>query len=173
MSNICKNCNAVLDDGAKFCTSCGTPVEQTVAEPVIEQYEQQNAQQEFNPEQNFDNNFFYDAEQMDVRQNKAKAVLSYFGILVLVPIFGAKNSKFARFHANQGLVLMIFSFISIFLQRILNSFLGNAGGIIMLLSSVFSLINLALFAFSIIGIVNAAKGKMKEVPVVGQIKILK
>ena len=170
---ICKNCNSVINDDAKFCTNCGAPAEQQVEQTVVEPVNEQNTQQGFNAEQNFNNDFLFDPEKMDIQQNKAKAVLSYFGILVLVPIFGAKNSKFARFHANQGLVLMIFSFISIFLQRILNSFLGNAGGIIMLLSSVFSLINLALFAFSIIGIVNAAKGKMKEVPVVGQIKILK
>ena len=43
----------------------------------------------------------------DVESNKAMAVLSYLGILVLVHLVGAKNSPFARFHTNQGLILCI------------------------------------------------------------------
>ena len=43
----------------------------------------------------------------DIQNNKTMGILSYIGLLVLVPIFAAKNSKFARFHANQGLVLVI------------------------------------------------------------------
>ena len=43
----------------------------------------------------------------DAQDNKAMGILAYLGILVLVPIFAAKESPFARFHANQGLVLLI------------------------------------------------------------------
>ena len=43
----------------------------------------------------------------DVEQNKVFGILSYIGILVLVPILAAKDSQYARFHANQGLVLFI------------------------------------------------------------------
>ena len=43
--------------------------------------------------------------------NKVMAILSYFGILVLIPIFAAKDDAFARYHANQGLVLLIASAI--------------------------------------------------------------
>ena len=46
-------------------------------------------------------------DQQDINNNKVMAILAYFGILVLVPILGAKESKFARFHANQGLVLCV------------------------------------------------------------------
>lgn len=43
----------------------------------------------------------------DIEQNKVMALLSYLGILVLVPLLAAKELRFARFHANQGLVLLI------------------------------------------------------------------
>ena len=46
-------------------------------------------------------------DKADVEQNKVMAILAYFGILVLIPILAAKDSKFARFHANQGLLLCI------------------------------------------------------------------
>ena len=53
------------------------------------------------------NDFTEEFEQEDIQNNKTMAILAYIGILVLIPIFAAKESKFARFHANQGLVLLI------------------------------------------------------------------
>lgn len=41
-------------------------------------------------------------EQEDINQNKVMAVLAYIGILVLVPLLAAPNSKYARYHVNQG-----------------------------------------------------------------------
>ena len=43
----------------------------------------------------------------DIEGNKLMAVLSYIGILVLVPILAAKDSPFAKYHAAQGLNLLI------------------------------------------------------------------
>ena len=37
----------------------------------------------------------------------AMAVLSYFSILVLVPIFAGKHSRYASYHANQGFTLFL------------------------------------------------------------------
>ena len=41
----------------------------------------------------------------DVAKNKTIAALSYFGLLCLIPLLGKKHSKFAQFHAKQGVVL--------------------------------------------------------------------
>lgn len=43
----------------------------------------------------------------DVNGNKVFGILAYIGILFLVPLFAAKDSQYARFHTNQGLVLFI------------------------------------------------------------------
>ena len=40
-----------------------------------------------------------DAE--DAEKNKVMGILAYLGILVLVPILAAKDSPFAKYHANQ------------------------------------------------------------------------
>ena len=45
----------------------------------------------------------------DIKSNKGVSVLAYFGLLFLVPLLAAKDSKFARFHTNQGIVLFILS----------------------------------------------------------------
>ncbi len=48
----------------------------------------------------------------DVEKFKGLAVLAY--IFFLIPLIAAPNSKFARFHANQGLLLFILLVIVVF-----------------------------------------------------------
>ena len=107
-------------------------------------------------------------DKNDIQQNKVMALLSYFSWLVLIPIFAAKESKFARFHANQGLVLAIAEIICWVAFGILAR-LPIIGGLFGIVESLFSLVCLV---FAIIGIVNVANGKAKELPVVGKFRIL-
>lgn len=105
----------------------------------------------------------------DIQQNKVMAVFAYLSWLVLIPIFGAKGSKFVRFHANQGLTLAIAEIICWVVLGILVK-LPMIGWIFGLVEGVFSLVCLI---FAIIGIVNAANGRAKELPIVGKFKVLK
>lgn len=102
------------------------------------------------------------------------AVLAYFGILVLIPILAAKESKFARFHANQGLILLItgvaFSiFVPVVIKIVafISYVLAGIVGIALVLAW------LLLFVLAIIGIINAVKGEFKQLPLIGQFQILK
>lgn len=108
-------------------------------------------------------------EAEDIEKNKVMAILAYIGILVLIPIFAAKDSKFARFHANQGLVLAI--------AEIVGSILFNVLGGIKFIGWIFGLIGglfgLACLLFAILGIYNAANGKAKELPFIGGFRFLK
>ena len=106
-----------------------------------------------------------DAE--DANSNKVFGILSYFGILALVGLLAAPNSRYAKFHANQGLVLCIFSVASGIVMGILTAIfalikLGWLGGILS------SLISLVVFAMAVFGIIYAAQGKAKELPLIGQ-----
>lgn len=109
----------------------------------------------------------FDAQ--DIEQNKVFAILAYISWLVLVPMFAAKDSKFAKFHANQGLVLAIAEIACWIALGILRR-LPLIGWIFGLVESLFSLV---CFIFAVIGIVNAANGRAKELPVVGKFKIFK
>ena len=100
-------------------------------------------------------------DQADINANKVMAILAYIGILVLIPLFAAKDSKFARFHTNQGLLLFIVAIIASVISRI--HVIGFIG----------ALIGFITFIFAIIGIVYAAQGKAKELPFIGKYKILK
>lgn len=100
-------------------------------------------------------------DQADIDKNKAFAIIAYFGILVLIPIFLAKESKFARFHSNQGLILFICLIIANILLKVpvIKWFAWIA--------------EIGLFVLFIIGIINAAKGKAKRLPLVGGFDIYK
>jgi uncharacterized membrane protein len=110
----------------------------------------------------------------DVENNKVFAILAYFGILVLVPILAAKESKFARFHSNQGLVLFIAEVAWVIIYYVLLTLFGMiAGGLALMWIFIGSLVWIGFAVFAIIGIIYAAQGNTKPLPLFGKFKILK
>lgn len=108
-------------------------------------------------------------DSSDIEQNRVMAILAYISWLVLIPLIVAKDSKFARFHCNQGLVLAIAEIIAVVVLGLLGG-LPLIGWIFRVLES---LLGLVCFIFAVLGIVNAAGGKAKELPIVGSFKLLK
>ena len=104
---------------------------------------------------------------------KVFGVLGYIGILFLIPLLAGKT-KFARFHANQGIVLFIADVILGILIGITTGVLSLLGVIGWILGGIISgVLGLGIFILMIMGIVNAANGEMKPLPVIGGIKIIK
>ncbi len=108
----------------------------------------------------------YDPE--DIRQNKAMAILAYISWLVLIPLFLAKNSRFARFHCNHGLLLAILETVCWVVLGILGG-LPLIGWIFRLVNGLLGIVFLLLAAY---GIVNVVNGRAKELPVIGGIHVL-
>jgi len=98
----------------------------------------------------------------DVDKNKIFGILAYLGILWLVPLLAAKESPFARYHANQGIILFITG-MAVWICSIVLAFIPILGW----------LIDLCLFigmvVLWIMGIINAAKGECKPLPVIGNL----
>lgn len=114
-------------------------------------------------------------EKEDVEKNKGMAVLAYFSWLVIIPFIRVrKTSKFARFHINQGLVLTIvdtvYELLSMAIVKIVMNISTRMGLLVETTLDLCSIVFLILF---IMGVVNAAKGKAKELPTFGKIRILK
>lgn len=147
----CKKCGKALGDAARFCPVCGT--KQDGAGNGADMMEQ------------FDG--------ADIADNRAMAALSYLGLLVLVPILAARESRFARFHAGQGLALLLVSAA----YGIASGILASAVlAVSWRLSFVVGMIRLAGLAFpvlAVMGIVNAVNGQAKELPVIGKIRLFK
>lgn len=94
-----------------------------------------------------------EVDKKDIEENSVVAAMSYIYILCLLPLFLKRKSKFAQFHAKQGLLLFI-------VEVLLGWFfpfpiIGWALGLLVL-----------LLAF--LGVVNALNGKYWEMPFVGR-----
>lgn len=185
---FCGNCGAKLEEGAKFCPNCGAAVEGSTAGEngaagagsthtsgtqtngsTNEKKSFEETIQDLNNTEDTTDQF----DPADIQQNKVMAILSYIGILVLVPIIGAKDSKFARYHANQGLLLLIASVAYNLALRIVNAILFVISWRLGFISTILSVVGVVFLVLGIIGIVNAANGRAKELPVIGKYRLLK
>lgn len=125
--------------------------------------------------QNFNNTNETTAEfdPQDIQNNKVMAILAYLGILVLIPLFAAKESKFARYHTNQGLVLCIAEIAYGITYGVLSSIILAISWRLYFITSIIGLVSLVFLVILVIGIMNAANGRAKELPIIGKFKILK
>lgn len=159
---VCKKCGTELKDGEKFCGSCGAPVDQTssVANDVYENVKNKAGIVLDTKDTTGD----YDRNEIEA--NKIKCAIAYIPILFFIPlILCPKGSGYAKFHANQGLLLLIISVIINVLGAVIG-LIPIVGGII------WTIINLVPLAGIIFGIVNTLQGKVKELPYIGGIHIL-
>lgn len=159
---FCNKCGNQLPDGANNCPNCGAPAGNT-------QQNTQNAQNFVNNMMNT-NDATSQFDPQDINDNKGMSVLAYIGILFLIPLLACPNSRFARYHTNQGLVLFLLELAIGVVTGILG-IIPIAGLIIGgLLSAVGGIFTLVLM---IMGIINAAQGQAKELPLIGKITLLK
>ena len=126
------------------------------------------------PQQGYQQQGYPQVNITDAQMKKGMAIISYFYILVLIPIFAAKNDPFARYHANQGLILFILQFILNVISNVaVRLLVGVSATLVWGLTFGINILMFVILIFNIIGIINAAKGRMKPLPIFGGIKILK
>lgn len=101
------------------------------------------------------------------------SILSYIGILWLIPLLVEKNDKVVRFHVNQGIVLFIFDIIGLIAVSILSAIFVFIPVISFLGVVIAYLFGILCFVLMIIGIVNAANKSEKPLPIIGKFQILK
>lgn len=103
-------------------------------------------------------------DSADVEKNKVMAIISYIFILWLVPLFQAKDSKFALYHANQGAILTAASIV-LWVPLFILSWIPGINVIVGL--ALFPIYGLAILAMMVIGILGAVNGKAAPLPVIG------
>ncbi len=199
---FCRNCGQPIDDNAAVCASCGaaqTVQEAAPQQPVYQQAPQQAAPQQpvyqQAPQQAAPQQPVYQqapqaqpAPAVDPTEDKSLAWLSYFGILLLIPLFARKASKFCQYHVRQGAILfaacLAYTIVTQVLLAIINAVTPKQikylwyvpyeapSAIYEVFNIIFSLGSIFFLVIAIIGIVNAVKGDEKELPVLGKIKLL-
>lgn len=143
---ICE-CGTTYQKDQKYCSKCGAKLGKSLLDKIKTE----------------DSSIIDDEiTDEDISENKGMAVLCYLGILLLIPLLTKPQSKYIRFHSNQGIILMLSGIILtiIFIIPIL-------GWIVGLLGYIF------IGACGIMGIINAIKGKVKRLPLIGKYNILK
>lgn len=180
---FCEKCGTQINEDVKFCPGCGAETNQTRQEPPAE--DRNDFKSKF---ANLTNTADETAsiDEKDIADNKGISVLSYLGPLVFIPMFARKESKYARFHANQGLTLFIANSAYAVVQAIFVAILraifpwnwsygyfGGRGFVYNALSTILSLVWIPFTVLAVLGFVNTLRGKAKALPVIGKFKILK
>lgn len=84
------------------------------------------------------------------------ASLAY--IIFFLPLIFTPNSELGKFHANQGLILLICTIVASVVLTV------TVIGMILL-----PLVQLAAIIFAVLGILNATKNKKEALPVIGHL----
>lgn len=140
---FCKNCGAPMEENMRFCANCGASVDGSAAAAVKT------------------NDHTAEFDTLDIAETKYLSIFCYLGILFAIFALVAKpHSKFVRYHANQALVIAVLEFAAGVVCII--PLLGWLAGLVAILFSVVCMI---------VGIVNCCKGRAKDLPIIGGIRI--
>lgn len=94
------------------------------------------------------------------QKNTGMAIVAY--IVFFIPLLtDAKEDKFVKYHVRQGLVIFI-AWIALYI-------LGMILYIPFISWMIFMVLRLLVLIFMIMGIINAAQGKKKPLPLVGKL----
>lgn len=179
---FCSKCGTELKTKVKFCPECGNEIEiKKKKEEDISKTVKKNIDKVLDTEDTTE-----EYTKKDIENNMGLAIISYLGVLVLISYFLGKNSKFAQYHAKQGINLLILEAVYILIF--------NLVGLIKIVKKVtyfypyayasirvtpwwiivpMSLVGVAIGALAVIGIVYACQGKAKELPFISKLKIVK
>ena len=132
----CSKCGSQLNEGDKACGNCGEPVPGA--------------------------NHATSSSSNDMWMG----ILSYLGVLALIPYLVKDQTPFVRAHAVRGINLLI-------LEVIVWVAVGVFSWVPILDGILSTLAGLASFVFSLIGIINVANKEDKDLPIIGSIRMIK
>ena len=170
---ICPNCGTEVEK--KFCPDCGTeyvepekveegPVAEEVVEGPMEESEEEasyEVRQEIVPVPNTQRE--YNTKKSNGKFSaKSTGIVAYIGWigLIIAMILGDRDG--AKFHLNQALVIYLTSIVA----GTVGGLLPILGGLVTFAGAIFTLVCWGL------GLYYAISGQEKEVPLIGQIKLL-
>lgn len=102
------------------------------------------------------------SDPADVEKNKVMALLSY--LIFFIPLLAARESPFAMYHANQGLIL----FLAALFINVIGTIIPIIGWFILI-----PIGNLLVLVYAVIGIINALNGQTKPLPLIGKFQLIK
>lgn len=185
----CPKCNKEVKSKDKFCSSCGEDLKKKKSSKKTSNTNQDeifnkigdNLEKILNTEDTSK-----DYTKKDKDDNKGLALLSYIGPLALIPYFYNKGSKYVKYHAIQGMNLLIVWICYVIVSSLLSlikitkscdSYLGIFTNCTKVtpwwIRFPVDVIGLFLFALSVIGVVYALTGVAKKLPIIDRVTLFK
>lgn len=96
-------------------------------------------------------------------EDKIMIVLSYFGILALIPLLTVKDSEFVKWHAKNGLVLGFGGVVGMIVLGVLLGWIPFIGALLSMVAW------LGLLALHIVSIIKGLEGQRWRIPVVSDL----
>jgi len=104
--------------------------------------------------------------EAEIQDGKTMAILAY--IFWIIPLLAARDKKFAMYHTEQAIMLWIAFIVIYIVIWILTFIVGQISSSIACIISILGIIPwLAFLILWIMGLINAAGGKLKELPLIG------
>jgi uncharacterized membrane protein len=165
----CSRCGKAVEDGATVCPACNKSLVTGYGSRTDrERRDLAEALRQLGNPADLSSRYASD----DAEHNRVAAVLSYFGLLVLVPLLASPDSRFARFHAGQGLTLLAAEICSGMIGTVLHAVLGGISWRLLPLAALWNLTGILFLGLTVFGIVSALQGKARELPLLGRFRIL-
>ena len=106
---------------------------------------------------------------MEKLENKVISAICYFVsttpiiLVAVLLIINFNNSDYVKFHANQGLILFVTTFVIMF-------FINVILDLPFIFNTVLFIITMVIIVW---GIINSLIGRTKEIPIIGKINFIK
>ncbi|MDR1970084.1 MAG: hypothetical protein LBQ11_01930 [Candidatus Nomurabacteria bacterium] len=123
--------------------------------------------------------------KQEIEDGRGMSILAY--ILAFIPYFGENKNKFVRFHAIQGMNILIWAIIVSVVVGIINHFVWSAmvgncwnsiwsgsfsgcnTGLASLITWILWIPSFVILVIDLIGLIGAANGQMKKVPLLDKL----
>lgn len=103
----------------------------------------------------------------EIEDGKVMAILAWF--IFLIPLFAARDKRFAMFHTEQAIVLLIVIIPLYIFITVLTMIIGQVSGTLACIVSILSFgVWILYLVMWVMGLISAIQGKAKELPFIGQ-----
>lgn len=116
----------------------------------------------------------------EIKRCRFECLCACTGIMFFVPLVSIPESRYGRYWANQGLLILLIELICLLVGLVVGGifgllslipFVGVVFGVIE--TAVTVLLSLIPAAYIIISLVYVSKGKARDIPFVGFVRIIK
>jgi uncharacterized membrane protein len=113
--------------------------------------------------------------EADLGNHRAMAILAYIPVFVVVPLIFGQQSRFVRYHTNQGFLLFSLEALRWGVMSVLYTglpLLFQSHPMLSLFGFINGVISFLFLALAIVGILHVMSGNCEELPGIGKYRVI-